>query len=503
MVVAEAAASQGLSLYKSGRHDEALAAFSRAIEAQPSATLYKNRAAVEAALERWDDAERDLSAALGEARGALRSRILLKRSFARARLERHGAAAEDAGSAAECAGSAAERSACLSQAARCRHACRLDAAELLASAGEARGMVHEAQTLRLFFASEVPARATAGGLFEVEVRVANEFGLWRARDWPSAAKSEACDLVVDARGGPEGCLEVVGGGRARVGADAKVRLVVRCSAPPGARVVLRVATVAGQWTRRPIAVLSLPMDVRAADDAEEEDGGAAAAPGLGVSATCCREVSVGPGTDGVVVAEAPGALGIGGKLWDASFALLAYVRSGAADGRLGGKRALELGSGVGAVGIGASRYAAAVTLSDVDAVVPLLEANVRLNGAGATVDAVAVDWFRDVPASLRAEPPDVILASDVVYDPDLHAPLLRTLHALLDDCGVPLCLLAHRHRNPHDDLFFSALDAEFAVVENFLPDDLRADVPPDVRLFSVRPRAEASAPPGGEKNTRA
>jgi len=152
---------------------------------------------------------------------------------------------------------------------------------------------------------------------------------------------------------------------------------------------------------------------------------------------------------------------------------------------LAGRRVLELGSGVGAVGVGAARLAASVTLSDVPDVVPLLVANVRLNGSP-NVDAVALDWFEPLPPALLADPPDVLLASDVVYDPALHAPLLRTLDALLNGAGVPLLLLAHRHRNPHDAEFFGALNDAFCVVERRVPES--AAIPADVRLFAVRPR---------------
>lgn len=173
----------------------------------------------------------------------------------------------------------------------------------------------------------------------------------------------------------------------------------------------------------------------------------------------------------------------------ASFALLEYLRVSTDDREtLRGKTVLELGSGVGAVGIGAARTADRVFISDVADVVPLMQANVDLNEAS-NVTALALDWFAaDLPGGLAASPPDLVLASDVVYDPCLHAPLLGTLESLLNGLKVPLCLLAHRHRNPHDADFFDKLTANFDTAERFLPAASKARVPNDVRLFAVAPK---------------
>ena len=124
-------------------------------------------------------------------------------------------------------------------------------------------------------------------------------------------------------------------------------------------------------------------------------------------------------------------------------------------------------------------------LTDIEDVVPLLEANIELNHVQ-DVTAVALDWFQDVPSAILDESFDLILASDVVYDPELHAPLLKTLGVLLD--RVPVCLLAHRRRNPHDADFFGALRARFDVAERVVSTGGGVLVPEDVELFAVRHR---------------
>ena len=194
----------------------------------------------------------------------------------------------------------------------------------------------------------------------------------------------------------------------------------------------------GAWARRPLAVLSLPFIEATARSTPARRAAASSRSGRLASSSPRRR-----------------RLGIGGKLWDAALAVTA-ASSGArgTDGRVHGKRVLELGSGVGAVGIGARLFGASrVVLTDIEDVVPLLEANIELNHVE-NVTAVALDWFQAVPSAILDESFDLV-GADVAYDPDLHAPLLKTLGVLLD--RVPVCLLAHRRRNPHDADFFGAL----------------------------------------------
>ena len=452
-------ASLALAAYKAGRHDDAIDAFTKAIEQQDSAVLRKNRAAVRAAQQDWAGAEADLTAALAtDPPDALKGRILLKRSFARAARERHAAAGDDAASAAALM-QGPEREKCLAQAARCRRDAKRDADLLKATAADGQHMVHPAQKLRLAFASPLPETVEAGDAFDVEVRLGNEFGLWRPADWPTVGNGETT-LVASARGGG-----VVDAAPVAIGADGRGRLSIKVTR--GGDFMLRISPE-GAWARRPLAVLSLPFASR-----ENKAG-----------ETCCRELMLGKVS--VVVAEAPARLGIGGKLWDAALALVAHVGSTSGnDECVHGKRVLELGSGVGAVGIGARLFGASrVVLSDIEDVVPLLEANIELNHVE-SVTAVALDWFQDVPSAILEESFDLILASDVVYDPDLHAPLLKTLGVLLD--RVPVCLLAHRRRNPHDADFFGALRARFDVAERVVSTGGER-VPEDVDLFAVRHR---------------
>ena len=100
--------------------------------------------------------------------------------------------------------------------------------------------------------------------------------------------------------------------------------------------------------------------------------------------------------------------------------------------RFDAARVLELGCGCGLAGIAAAWGDRRVTLTDGDPrAVALAKANAQLNGR--EVDAHVLDW-RDPQ---RGEY-DAVIGADLLYQPDLHAPLLATLASVLTDDGKAL-----------------------------------------------------------------
>jgi len=100
-------------------------------------------------------------------------------------------------------------------------------------------------------------------------------------------------------------------------------------------------------------------------------------------------------------------------------------------------RAAELGCGVGLVGIAALAVDMEVTFSDVvDNAVELAIDNARQNGFHAS--GYVFDWFTKVgvglPSTSTIEFP-LLLASDVLYEPINHEPLLRTAERMLSSGG--------------------------------------------------------------------
>lgn len=72
------------------------------------------------------------------------------------------------------------------------------------------------------------------------------------------------------------------------------------------------------------------------------------------------------------------------------------------------------------------------------------------------------------------ENPDVIVLSDVVYDPEGYVPLVTSLDALARP--ETTILMAHRSRNPMEHQFFTLLGEKFHYELIDWASDLKADV---------------------------
>ena len=191
----------------------------------------------------------------------------------------------------------------------------------------------------------------------------------------------------------------------------------------------------------------------------EETALAAVQAAISVDAQCVRCITC--GEEQVYAFECPGYLGIGGKVWDATFRLIDYFTRHS--DILRNRSVLELGSGTGLAAIALhSCKPAAMMLTDIAEVVPLLQANIRLSGVmidraiGSVYSACALEWGNELAGlhAMARELPEIIIASDVVYDPEGYLPLLHTLEELLARRTVggryPVFYMAHRHRNPED-----------------------------------------------------
>jgi predicted nicotinamide N-methyase len=132
-----------------------------------------------------------------------------------------------------------------------------------------------------------------------------------------------------------------------------------------------------------------------------------------------------------------------GVLWPPARVLSDYLM------RLGelvlhGKRVLELGCGLALPSIVAASLEAEVTASDWHEDVPrFLARNIALNGLGPMAYRRA-DWFGDAAAFADLGFFDVIIGSDVLYDPAHPSGLLRVIERHLAPHGTVLIADANR-----------------------------------------------------------
>jgi len=159
------------------------------------------------------------------------------------------------------------------------------------------------------------------------------------------------------------------------------------------------------------------------------------------------------------------------KLWDGAYLLSRYVEhlDTLAPGCWDKKRVIELGSGCGLVGIVAWLFGADVTLTDLGSAVEHTRRCVGENIKRLAVDgskmSSRVTRIRTNPYSwgddwIDLEPPfDVILGSDIVYQPESSRLLLAALKLL---CGLrTLVFISYKPRGLGEECFFTDLKLSF------------------------------------------
>ncbi|KAG6599559.1 putative N2,N2-dimethylguanosine tRNA methyltransferase [Phytophthora cinnamomi] len=493
--------AEGNALYADGRYDAARASYTRAIalltaedesasnsaSVDADAAAWKALTAAQLLSNRAQTAiqERDFAAALRDATQALKhhpqnEKALLRKLVALENLERFEAALQLVNTVLDNGEKRAPTAFqyCVAARRRLRKNLARDR-EVAASEVKQMGkMVHDKQQLRVNFGCLLPSQIPLDQFFDVNVNIGNEFGLFR-RDYVTAGGTFICSAH---------CETTVTAGNAN--ATGKVTLNGRGKASFRVAVVLAGASEGADSTA-PVAL-------------QEGITG-----DLGVH--CCRAVAMDGLRHDILLAESPGNLGIGGKLWDSCLVLTRYLA--ARRELLVGKQVVELGSGLGLVGIFCAMLGAKVTLTDMQEVIPLLEYNIRLNfteqsEGGELTKSAAKGGVAVVPvarAHLWGEPPrdlpsqlDVLVLSDVVYDPVGYAPLVSSLEAL--STTETLVLMAHRSRNPMEHQFFELLARSFSCeqidwlsTEKTAPKASPAGGPPtaeqalqDVKIFEIR-----------------
>ncbi len=142
-------------------------------------------------------------------------------------------------------------------------------------------------------------------------------------------------------------------------------------------------------------------------------------------------------------------------------------------------RVLELGSGLGLVGIAALAAGYQVTLTDYDLMaVDVARRNAELNGFS-RVDAIPLDWRN---ANTITYP--VILGCDVTYEQRNHAPILDLLDRTLEADGV--CWLADGGRAASTEFWNLAKQRRFRISVFGVDGNLISAPRLEYQLFELR-----------------
>ncbi|XP_049870831.1 protein N-lysine methyltransferase METTL21D-like [Pectinophora gossypiella] len=125
-------------------------------------------------------------------------------------------------------------------------------------------------------------------------------------------------------------------------------------------------------------------------------------------------------------------------VWDASLVLAKYLETicHQRPDFLSGMKVLELGSGLGVVGLTAATLGAQVTLTDLPEALPLLRLNInenksKISSMGGYAIAESLVWG-DTSSEILKEEFNMILLADCVYYEEAIDPLIQTLQCLND-----------------------------------------------------------------------
>eukprot|EP01112_Ceratiomyxa_fruticulosa_P022764 TRINITY_DN844_c0_g2_i1.p1 TRINITY_DN844_c0_g2~~TRINITY_DN844_c0_g2_i1.p1 ORF type:complete len:203 (-),score=37.58 TRINITY_DN844_c0_g2_i1:74-682(-) len=131
---------------------------------------------------------------------------------------------------------------------------------------------------------------------------------------------------------------------------------------------------------------------------------------------------------------------IGSYIWDASFVMSKYLETRPPE-EIVGKKFIEVGSGLGLVGIVVGLLNGDITLTDIPDVIDLLKHNVKQN-LGDTGKVMELTWGDPksdiVIETLKSPPPDFILAADCIYS---EAPIQDLAHTLFKLSGPSTIVL--------------------------------------------------------------
>lgn len=176
---------------------------------------------------------------------------------------------------------------------------------------------------------------------------------------------------------------------------------------------------------------------------------------------------------------------VGKHIWDSGRVLSQMLLSGQV--AVADRRVLELGAGTGISGLTAAAMGANVILTDQEPLLPLLQENIDRNDLADVASAAALAWGDDEAleicthgedyCEIPGQPFDLIIGTDVLYNPDLFDDFLKTLVGASTP-GHTEVLLAYPQRFT-EDIFLEQAANDFEIVSS-------GEVEPNVYLTRMQ-----------------
>ena len=198
--------------------------------------------------------------------------------------------------------------------------------------------------------------------------------------------------------------------------------------------------------------------------------------------------------------------GNGATLWDSSLALTNFLAYHYENTDLSRKNVLELGAGVGLVGMALASMGANVVVTERDIALPLLRKNVDRNVkvTGGRVEVAELSWGGDSMQRLiearKGVPFDIVVGSDIIFPSNsgAYVALADTYEATLkhsgewgkDRSGAVDIWLSHEPRIPTvEDEFFRIMHERGIAVQQFdiggLEKDTKHLLPDDIIIYKL------------------
>ncbi|XP_033224513.1 LOW QUALITY PROTEIN: protein-lysine methyltransferase METTL21D-like [Belonocnema kinseyi] len=138
-------------------------------------------------------------------------------------------------------------------------------------------------------------------------------------------------------------------------------------------------------------------------------------------------------------------------VWDAAIVLAKYLDFSCRNNNwLNGKKVLELGAGIGSVGMTAACFGADVLMTDLEKAMPMLNKNAKLNQShwkksNGSVETEVLEWGKDLPKNFT---PELVLLTDCVYYEESTTPLMETLENLCTNNGTYVLMSQEKRDTP-------------------------------------------------------